>query len=238
MGDYGLTEETERVMVITAHPDDPEFTAAGTVAKWTREGVTVIYVICTDGSRGSNDPKVKPEQLVVIRRAEQEAAARILGVEEIVYLDYEDGSLEPTLALRRDLTRAIRRYRPDIVICPDPTVRYSDRHLNHPDHRAAGGAALDAVFPSARTRYIFPELLAEGLEPHKVREVYIRGAVSPNLWVDISDTIELKIAALREHESQLGRSQGWEERVRAWTQQAAEGQDMTHAEVFRRIILR
>jgi len=226
-------------MVITAHPDDAEFTAAGSVAKWTREGVTVIYVICTDGSRGSNDPKVKPEQLVAIRRAEQEAAARILGVEEVVFLGYEDGSLEPTLALRRDLTREIRRYQPDIVVCPDPTVRYyGDTYLNHPDHRAAGDAALDAVFPSARTRYIFSELLAEGLEPHKVREVYIRGALSPNRWVDISDTIELKIAALREHESQLGRSQGWEERVRSRAQQAAVCHDMTHAEAFRRIILR
>ena len=234
-----MTEAIERVMVITAHPDDAEFIAAGAVAKWTQEGVTVNYVICTDGSRGSNDPKVKPEELVVIRRAEQEAAARILGVGEIVFLGYEDGTLQPTLALRRDLTRAIRRYRPDVVICPDPTVRYyGDSYLNHPDHRAAGDAALDAVFPSAGTRYIFPELLAEGLEPHKVREVYIRGAVSPNLWVDISDTIELKIAALREHESQVSSSQGWEERVRARAQQAAEGQDMTCAESFRRIILR
>ena len=236
MGGAGLTEVA---VVITAHPDDAEFTVAGTVARWVREGKTVVYVICTDGSRGSNDPQVRPEHLVAIRRAEQEAAARILGVEEIVFLGYEDGSLEPTLALRRDLTRAIRRYRPDIVICPDPTVRYyGDSYLNHPDHRAAGDAALDAVFPSAGTRYIFPELLAEGLEPHKVREVYIRGAVSPNLWVDISDTIELKIAALKKHESQVSRVQGWEERVRVRTQQAAVGQDMTYAETFKRIILR
>ena len=234
-----MTEVTERVMVITAHPDDAEFTVAGTVARWVREGVTVIYVICTDGSRGSNDPKVRPEHLVAVRRVEQEAAARILGVEGVVFLGYEDGSLEPTLALRRDLSREIRRYRPDIVVCPDPTVRYyGDSYLNHPDHRAAGDAALDAVFPSACTRYIFPELLAEGLEPHKVREVYIRGALSPNLWVDISDTMELKVAALKEHESQVGCSHGWEERVRARDQQAAEGQDMTHAEPFRRIILR
>ena len=155
---------TEVAVVITAHPDDAEFTVGGTVARWAREGKTVIYVICTDGSRGSNDPKVRPEHLVAIRRAEQEAAARILGVEEIVFLGYEDGSLEPTLALRRDLTREIRRYRPDIVVCPDPTVRYyGDSYLNHPDHRAAGDAALDAAFPSAGTRYIFPELLAEGL---------------------------------------------------------------------------
>jgi len=236
MGGAGLTEVA---VVITAHPDDAEFTVAGTVARWVREGKTVVYVICTDGSRGSNDPQVRPEHLVAIRRAEQEAAARILGVEEIVFLGYEDGSLEPTLALRRDLTRAIRRYRPDIVVCPDPTVRYyGDTYLNHPDHRAAGDAALDAVFPSAGTRYIFPELLAEGLEPHKVREVYIRGAVSPNLWVDISDTIELKIAALKKHESQVSRVQGWEERVRARAQQAAAGQDMTYAETFKRIILR
>ncbi|MFQ5814421.1 MAG: PIG-L deacetylase family protein [Anaerolineae bacterium] len=239
MGDPGIAEEVERIMVITAHPDDAEFTVAGTVARWAQEGKTVIYVICTDGSRGSNDPNVRPEHLVAVRRAEQEAAARVLGVEEVVYLGYEDGSLQPTLALRRDLTRAIRRYRPDIVVCPDPTIRYyGDSYLNHPDHRAAGDAALDAVFPSAGTRYIFPELLAEGLEPHKVREVYIRGALSPNLWVDISDTIELKIAALKEHESQVSRIQGWEERVRARAQQAAAGHDMTYAESFRRIILR
>jgi LmbE family N-acetylglucosaminyl deacetylase len=238
MGDRGVSEEIERVMVITAHPDDAEFTVAGTVAKWAREGKSVIYVICTDGSRGSNDPKVRPEKLVGIRKAEQEAAARVLGVDEVVYLGYEDGSLEPTLALRRDLTREIRRYRPDIVVCPDPTFRYSDGYLNHPDHRAAGDAALDAVFPSARTRYIFPELLAEGLEPHKVREVYIRGSTSPNLWVDISDTMELKIAALKEHESQVGRSQGWEERVRERAKGEAEGRDMDYAESFKRIVLR
>ncbi len=232
-----MTKETERVMVITAHPDDAEFTVSGAVARWTQEGKTVIYVICTDGSRGSNDPQVRPEQLVGIRRAEQEAAARILGVEEVVYLGYEDGSLEPTLALRRDLTREIRRYQPDVVVCPDPTFRYSDNYLNHPDHRAAGDAALDAVFPSARTRYIFPELLADGLEPHIVREVYIRGAHSPNFWVDISDTIELKIAALKQHESQVGHLQGWEERVRGRARDEAMGHGMTYAESFRRIKL-
>jgi LmbE family N-acetylglucosaminyl deacetylase len=238
MEDSGVIEEAERVMVIMAHPDDAEFTVAGTVAKWAREGKIVIYVICTDGSRGSNDPKVRPKQMVAVRRAEQDAAARVLGVEEVVYLGYEDGTLEPSLALRRDLTRVIRRYRPDIVICQDPTVRYyGDGYLNHPDHRAAGDAALDAVFPSARTRYIFPELLAEGLEPHKVREVLIRGSLSPNFWVDISDTIELKIAALKKHESQVSHFQGLEEGIRARAQQVAEGQDMTYAESFKRITL-
>ncbi len=232
------TEVAERVMVIEAHPDDAEFTVAGTVAKWAQEGKAVIYVICTDGSRGTNDPQVKPESLVAIRKGEQEAAARLLGVEEIVYLGYEDGTLQPTLALRRDLTRVIRRYRPDIVICSDPTVRYyGDGYLNHPDHRSAGDAALDAVFPSASTRYIFPELLDEGLEPHQVQAVYIRGSLSPNFWVDISNIIELKIAALKKHESQVSHIQGLEEGIRAWAQEEATGQDMTYAESFKCIIL-
>jgi len=232
-----MTEEIERAMVIMAHPDDAEFTVAGTVARWAQEGKTVIYVLCTDGSRGSNDPQMELERMVAIRKAEQEAAARVLGVEEVVYLGYEDGTLEPTLALRRDLTRVIRRYRPDIVVCSDPTVRYHDGYLNHPDHRAAGDAVLDAVFPSASTRYIFPELLAEGLEPHTVREVLLRGAPSRNFWVDISDTIELKIAALKKHESQVSHIQDLEEGIRAWAREEAKGQDMTYAESFKRIIL-
>jgi LmbE family N-acetylglucosaminyl deacetylase len=237
MRDSGVTEEIERAMVIMAHPDDAEFTVAGTVARWAQEGKTVIYVLCTDGSRGSNDPQMELERMVTIRKAEQEAAARVLGVEEVVYLGYEDGTLEPTLALRRDLTRVIRRYRPDIVVCSDPTVRYHDGYLNHPDHRAAGDAALDAVFPSASTRYIFPELLAEGLEPHTVREVLLRGAPLRNFWVDISDTIELKIAALKKHESQVSHIQDLEEGIRAWAREEAKGQDMTYAESFKRIIL-
>jgi len=234
-----MAEETERVLVIMAHPDDFEFTVGGTVARWAREGKRVIYVVCTDGSRGSNDPAITPQQLTAIRKAEQEAAARVLGVAEVVWLGYEDGTLQHTLALRRDLTRVIRRYRPDIVICQDPTVRYhGDSYLNHPDHRAASDATLDAVFPSARTRYIFPELLAEGLEPHKVREVYVRGASAPNFWVDIGETIEVKIAALQAHESQVGQSPGLEARIRDWAQEEAKGQNMTYAESFQRFTLR
>lgn len=225
-------------MVITAHPDDAEFTVAGTVARWTRDGQEVIYVICTDGSRGSNDPKTEPTALSVIRKAEQDAAARALGVKEVIYLDYEDGILEPTLALRRDLTRAIRRYRPDVVMCSDPTMRYyGNDYLNHPDHRAAGDAALDAVFPSAGTRYIFPELLAEGLEPHDVKEVYIHGHSTPNHWIDISETVEIKIEALRRHESQVGGWEGLAEGIRAWAKEAGAGQGMAYAESFKRIIL-
>ncbi len=233
-----MTEQLQRAMVITAHPDDAEFTVAGTVARWVRDGQEVIYVICTDGSRGSNDPNVEPAALAITRKAEQDAAARVLGVNEVVYLDYEDGTLEPTLSLRRDLTRTIRRYRPRIVVCPDPTMRfYGNDYLNHPDHRAAGDAALDAVFPSAGTRYIFPELLAEGLEPYDVKEVYIHGHPTPNQWIDISGTIECKIAALEQHKSQVGGWEGLGEGIRAWAKEAGAGQGMAFAEAFKRIIL-
>ena len=225
-------------MVIVAHPDDAEFTVAGTVARWARDGLEVVYVICTDGSRGSNDPSIGPPAMVAIRKAEQDAAAQVLGVKEVVYLGYEDGTLEPTLSLRRDLTRVIRRYRPDVVICADPTRRFhGDGYLSHPDHRAGGGAALDAVFPSAGTRYIFPELLAEGLEPHDVKEVYVHGHSEPNHWVDISDTIEIKIAALQQHKSQVGDWEGLAEGIRDWAQEAGSSQGMAYAESFKRIVL-
>lgn len=227
-----------RVMVVMAHPDDAEFTVAGTVAKWAQEGREVIYVICTDGSRGSNDPGMPPERLAPIREAEQRAAAQVLGVKETVFLGYEDGTLQPTLELRRDITRAIRRYRPDIVICSDPTMRYHDNHLNHPDHRAAADAALDAVFPSASTRWIFPELLEEGLEPYTVKEVYISGSRSPDLWVDISQTIGLKIAALKKHESQVGDWDDLEEFIKGWNEETGREQGMAYAEAFKRVDLR
>ncbi|MGC8788036.1 MAG: PIG-L deacetylase family protein, partial [Anaerolineae bacterium] len=186
----GRAESSETIatrMVITAHPDDAEFTVAGTVARWVKEGWPVVYVICTDGSRGSNDPGMPPERMSPIRHAEQLEAAHILGVQTVVFLDYEDGTLQPTLELRRDLTRLIRRYKPDIVICSDPTRYFHrDMYVNHPDHRAAGEAALYAIFPSAVTRFIFPELLEEGLEPHKVGEIYLYGSAEPNIWIDIT----------------------------------------------------
>ncbi len=233
-----MSEEFSRVMVITAHPDDAEFTAGATMARWAREGKEVILVLCTDGSRGTNDPGITPEALISIRRQEQAAAAQVLGVKEVVWLDYEDGTLEPTLALRRDLTRAIRRYRPDAVVCSDPTVRfYGDGYLNHPDHRAAGDAALDAVFPSAGTRYIFPELLAEGLEPHDVRQVYIHGAPNPNVWIDVSETIDLKIDALKKHHSQVGEFEGLDEMIRKWAAEDGASRGLACCEAFKRMVL-
>ena len=237
----GSLEPTSTVatrMVITAHPDDAEFTVAGTVARWVREGCSVIYVICTDGSRGSNEPHMTPERMAPIRHAEQLEAAHILGVQTVIFLDYEDGTLQPTLELRRDLTRLVRRYKPDIVICSDPTRYFHrDMYVNHPDHRAAGEAALYAVFPSAVTRFIFPELLAEGLEPHKVGEIYLYGSPEPNTWVDITDTIDLKIAALKAHRSQVNPEYA-EIRIREWNGLVGRQYGVPYAEEFRRIILR
>ena len=169
-----------RVLSIHAHPDDQEFTVAGTLAKWARAGSTVVTVCITSGNAGSNEytpPSMTREALAPIREEEQRDACRVLGISEVIFLGYEDGMLEPSIALRRDLTRVIRRHRPDAVVCGDPTVRfYGGSYLNHPDHRVAADVTLDAVFPSAETRLIFPELLDEGLEPHKVQAVFIHGS--------------------------------------------------------------
>jgi LmbE family N-acetylglucosaminyl deacetylase len=192
-------------MVIVAHPDDAEFLCAGTVAKWAVAGSTVTYVVITNGNKGSEDPDMTPARLAETREAEQRAAGKILGVKHFEFMGYEDGYLQHTLGLRRDLTRLIRRYCPEVVICFDPTQRFlGDSYANHPDHRASGDAAIDAIFPSARDRLTFPELLTENLAPHKVAAIWMGGTETPNTWVDISDTLELKKQALRAHPSQLG----------------------------------
>jgi LmbE family N-acetylglucosaminyl deacetylase len=231
--------EVRCAMVIMAHPDDAEFSCAGTVAKWVREGKEVVYVLCTSGDKGTSDVSQSPAELAEVRRAEQQAAGRVLGVKEIVFLGYEDGLLMSTVHLRRDLVRQIRRFKPDVVICPDPTSRwYGQQYLNHPDHRAAGDSALDAVYPSARDPHVFTELLAEGLEPHKVREIYIVSRENADTWVDISETIDQKIAALKEHASQIGDRQSEVEKwVREGAQRMAETQDMQYAEGFKYIKL-
>src|ERR687887_1188380 len=161
----------KRVLSIHAHPDDQEFTVAGTLAKWARAGSRIITVCLTSGTAGSNESTpadMTRAKLAPIREDEQRQACQRLGIKDVVFLGYEDGMLEPSIALRRDVTRVIRRYRPDAVVCGDPTVRfYGNRYLNHPDHRVAADVALDALFPSAETRFIFPELVDEGLAPHK-----------------------------------------------------------------------
>ncbi|MDY6907079.1 MAG: PIG-L deacetylase family protein [Chloroflexota bacterium] len=188
------------VMVVTPHPDDAEFGVAGTVALWVRQGRRVVYVVCTDGDKGSSDREMTPERVAQIRRAEQMEAAKVLGVSEVVFLGYPDGGLEDTPEFRGDLVRLIRKYRPDVVVTADPYRKY----LWHRDHRIAGRVTLDAVFPYARDHLSYPEHLAEGLEPHKVREVYLWASEEPNTHIDISETFETKLAALGCHTSQVG----------------------------------
>lgn len=227
----------DSAMGIFAHPDDAEFTVAGTVAKWAQAGCRVVYVLCTAGDVGTNDPQMTREQLTLIRQHEQQEACRVLGVADVVFLGYGDGVLQPTLELRRDLVREIRRHKPEVVICGDPTMFfYGDEYINHPDHRAAAQAALEAVFPAASMPLVFPELAEEGLAPHAVKQVYIWGTMEPNTWVDISETLALKIAALRMHKSQLG---DWDptEMISEWAQERAAEHGMAYAEAFRRMIL-
>ena len=227
-------------MSIHAHPDDQEFTVGGTLAKWARAGCEIVTVCITSGGAGSN--KFTPsgmtrEALVSIRVDEQREACRVLGVKETVFLDYEDGMLEPSIALRRELTRLIRRHRPEAVLTGDPTVRYyGTTYMNHPDHRVAADVALDAVFPSAGTRLIFPELLAEGLEPHEVRQVYIHGAERPDTYVDIAEVLDVKLAALRAHKSQMGE---WDpaEMITQWAAEQGRRRKLKAAEAYRRMIL-
>src|SRR5437867_3877509 len=229
-----------RVMSIHAHPDDQEFTVAGTLAKWARAGSAIVTVCITSGGAGSNQhtpPTMTREELATIREDEQRGACGALGVAEVVFLRYEDGLLEPSIALRRELTRLIRRHRPDAVVCGDPTVRfYGTRYLNHPDHRVAADVVLDAVFPSAGTRFIFPELLDEGLEPHHVREVWVHGSERADAFVDIAGVLDLKISALREHRSQMG---DWDPSpmIRGWARQQGARRRLRAAEAFRRMVL-
>ena len=221
-------------MVVVAHADDAEYGCAGTVAKWSREGMEVVYVICTDGSKGSSDPDMTPERLVEIRRKEQLAAAEVLGLKEVVFLGYEDSALQPTLELRRDITREIRRHKPDILICSSPVRRLDgSEYLGHPDHHAAGEAALSAVFPSARDRLTFPDLLEEGLEPHKVREVMVMDNREPDKWIDVSETIEVAIRAVMQHVSQVGEGDQDYSWMREWRQQSGQHHGMEYAETFK-----
>jgi len=187
------------VLVIAAHPDDAEFGAAGTVARWTEEGKIVVYVLCTNGEKGTSDRSVNPVLLAEVREKEQMGAAKVLGVREVEFLRYPDQGLEDTAQFRKDIVRIIRKYRPDVVVTSDPYRRY----LWHRDHRVAGQVVLDAVFPFARDHLAYPELLEEGFEPHKVKEILFWAADDINHRVDITDTFQIKLAALRCHDTQV-----------------------------------
>jgi LmbE family N-acetylglucosaminyl deacetylase len=215
-------QQVARVLVIVAHPDDVDFGAAGTIAQWTDAGLEVSYCIVTNGEAGGSDASVTRTEMAATRQAEQTAAAKQVGVRDLHFLGYPDGRVEATIALRRDLARVIRLLRPDRVVCPSPERNYARTGASHPDHRAVGAAALDAVYPDSRNPFAFPELLAEEkLEPWTVREVWISGSPAPTTYVDITDTFARKVAALRCHVSQISDPDGLEEFLRGWLSRAA-----------------
>jgi LmbE family N-acetylglucosaminyl deacetylase len=197
-------DEIKKVLSVTAHPDDVDFGSAGTIATLTDRGVEVVYCVVTDGDAGGFERAVGNGEMAALRRAEQTAAAKVVGVSDLRFLGYRDGTVEPGLGLRKDIARVIRQVRPDLVITHTPERNYQMIGPSHPDHRAVGASALDAVYPDARNPYAFPELLAEeGLEAWTVREVWLSGGSRVNHYVDITDAFDRKLAALRSHASQI-----------------------------------
>jgi LmbE family N-acetylglucosaminyl deacetylase len=228
--------DAPRILVIVAHPDDAEFGCAGSVARWVADGSDVFYCLFTSGNRGSDDPAMTPEHLATVREAEQRAAARVLGVKDVVFLRHPDGELEDTREARREVVREIRRFRPDRIVTQNPFPSLNP-YSGHRDHRHAGRLALDAVYPYARDRMHFPELLAEGFQPHKVREVYLMGHAEPDVVLDITETMDRKLEALRCHASQLRDFAGAEGRVRERAADLGKPHGYTYAEAFRTIDL-
>jgi len=228
-----MTVESADILVVTPHPDDAEYGIAGTVARWTAEGKDVTYVVCTKGDKGTSDLNMDPKELVEIREWEQLAAAELLSVGEVVFLRYPDQGLEDTPDFRKDIVRLIRKYKPQIVAAPDPYRRY----IWHRDHRITAQVTLDAVFPYARDHLAYPDLLEEGLMPHVVKEVWCWGAENPNYRSDITATFEIKVAALRCHESQVRHfdSSEREKWLRQRCEESAKGEDFELAEAFHRV---
>lgn len=226
----------ESALVIFAHPDDAEFMCGGTVAAWARQGTAVHYCVLTDGSAGSNDPAFTRESLAPIREAEQRAAAEVLGVKSVTFLGYRDGELEVNLDSRRAVTRVVRKVRPDVIVAPDPSRLWSGRgYVNHWDHKQAGTLALTAVMPDAPSRPMFPELLEEGLEPFEVHHLWL-SAEEADTFVDITETMELKLEALRRHASQgAGEAEDW---VRERAREVGEAAGLELAEGFKAFVLR
>jgi len=227
----------ESAMAIVAHPDDIEFSCSGTMARWARAGARICYVLCTSGDVGIADPGMTRGRATEIREAEARAAAEITGVKDVVFLREPDGLLVPTLDLRKKLVREIRRFKPEVVVTGDPTQVWSgEDYINHPDHRAAAQAALDATFPAAGQPNLFEDLADEGLTAHKPRKVYANTWGPADVYVSIDDTIDVKIAALRAHKSQMG---DWDpaDMVREWASNSAKGKEMLYAETYRVVTL-
>jgi LmbE family N-acetylglucosaminyl deacetylase len=228
-----------RALAVYAHPDDPEISCGGTLAKWAAAGCHVEVLVTTRGEKGTADPDADLDALAALRREETRAAAAVLGIVETHHLDHGDGDLEDDVVLRGELVRHVRRLRPEVVLCPDPTaVFFGGSYFNHRDHRVTGFATLDAVAPAASNPHYFPEHLADGLGVHQVTSVYLSGTLVPDTWIDIGDTLERKIDALFCHASQLTETGEWfREFLRASAEEAGRAAGVTYAESFRRIEL-
>jgi LmbE family N-acetylglucosaminyl deacetylase len=228
----------KRAMAIYAHPDDIEFSCAGTIARWVQAGTKVSYVLATSGDVGIADPSISKQEAINIRQKETREAAKIAGAEEVIFLGEPDGMVQATLELRKKIVREIRRFKPEVVLTMDPTIVFaSDRYINHPDHRATATAVLDAVFPAAGQPNLFDEIEKKfGYTAHKVRKVYISSWANQDLFVKIDDTIDTKIAALKAHKSQMN---GWdpEPMIKEWGAESAKGKEMQYAEGYRVITL-
>lgn len=226
-------DEVKRALVVGAHPDDPDFGAGGTAALWSQDGWEFYYLVCTDGSKGSSDPTMTPERLVPLRREEQRAAARVLGVKECFFLDHVDGELMPSRQLLGEIVRVIRLIRPYAVFTHTLDVIHRNAFINHRDHRVTAEATIDAVYPAARDVHNFPEHLAEGLSPHHVRELYLWGAKESNFEVDITPVVDLKLRALLEHRSQFGHREDFMQFARErWRDESGR-----YLERFQRVVL-
>jgi LmbE family N-acetylglucosaminyl deacetylase len=236
----GFWETKQKILVILAHPDDPEFSCGGTVAKWTSEGHNVSYCLLTKGDKGVNDHFSQVENIKELRIEEQQNAAKVIGVNDIIFLDNEDGYLTPNMELRKVVTGVIRKVKPDIVVTCDPTNYYMrDSYINHPDHRAAGQVVIDAVFPAAQNFLFFPELMTEmHLEPHHVKEVWITNPKEQNIAIDVTDTWPRKLEALTKHASQIGDVDQFYIRMRSRRTEDSSDEAPRYEEVFRRIVFR
>lgn len=228
----------EQALVIMAHPDDTEFFAGGTLAAWAAAGTAITLVVVTSGDKGSDDPTLTPARIAAIRQTEQYAAAEMLGIQQVLFLGEPDGEVLPTLDLRQRLVAAIRRYRPQVVMTTDPARYYLDnRYINHPDHRAVGEVVLAAIFPASNNRFCHPELLAQGLEPHAVAQLWLAFAEQPNHWVDIGATFARKVAAMRCHHSQFKPAYDVEAQLRQANGKLNNAGQLTYQEDFRVMML-
>ena len=216
----GPEEEVARILVVMAHPDDVDFGTAGSIATWTDHGTEVAYCIVTDGDAGGSDRSISRSDMASIRREEQTAAAHVVGVKDVTFLGYPDGRLVPSIELRRDITREIRRFRPDRVVCQSPERMWDRIYASHPDHLAAGEASVCAVYPDSRNPFAHPELLEEGLEPHTVPQMWLVAFDFPNRAVDVTASFDRKIEALKCHRSQVGDGAELARMIRSWLEPA------------------